>query len=148
MAKFAPKKILVPIDFSNSSYSALEAATGIAELRNAEITVIHVMAEPATSVPYEVYIDWEKVKLEIRADAEKRITEMCEKGCPGIACKKELVWGDAATAIAAKAEEEGYDMIVMATHGRTGLPRLFIGSVAESVIRHVPCPVLTIRVPA
>lgn len=148
MAKFAPKKILVPIDFSDSSLSALETAAGIAELRDAEVTVIHVMAEPATSVPYEVYIDWEKVKEEIKVDAEKRINEMCEKACPGITCKKELVWGDAATTISAKAEEEAYDLIVMATHGRTGLPRLFIGSVAENVIRHVPCPVLTIRAAA
>lgn len=143
--KFSPKKILVPVDFSDFSKEALEAAAGIAEVRGAEITVLHVMAEPQASVPYEVYIDWQKVKSEIRADAEKLMEKMTAPGGPAAKAKKMLEWGEPAAAIARAAKEGGFDLVVMATHGRTGLTRLFLGSVAEQVIRHAPCPVLSFR---
>lgn len=145
MKKFAPRKILVPVDFSDFSREAFEAAVGIAEVRGAEITVLHVMIEPQASVPYEVYIDWQKVKGEIKADAEKMLAEMVASRGPAGKAGKRLEWGEPASTIARVAKEGSYDLIVMATHGRTGLTRLFLGSVAENVIRHAPCPVLSFR---
>lgn len=147
MKKFEPKKILVPVDFSDFSQQALSSAAEIAELRGAEITVMHVMVEPQTSVPYEVYIDWQKVKGEIKADAEKLLGEMAEKACVSKKAAKVLVWGEPASVVNETAESGGFDLIVMATHGRTGLSRLFLGSVAENVIRHAHCPVLVMRTP-
>jgi nucleotide-binding universal stress UspA family protein len=145
MKKFAPQKILVPVDFSDFSREALAAATGIAELRGAEITLLHVMIEPQASVPYEVYIDWQKVKGEIRADAEKLLAQMAAPGTSAGKAVKRLEWGEPASTIVQVAKEGSFDLIVMATHGRTGLSRLFLGSVAENVIRHAPCPVLSFR---
>jgi nucleotide-binding universal stress UspA family protein len=133
MGKFEPKKILVPVDFSEFSREALISAAEIADLRGAKLTVVHIMVEPQSSVPYEVYIDWKKVKEDIQTDAEK--AEKC------------LVWGEPATVINETAERGDFDLIVMATHGRTGLTRLFMGSVAENVIRHAHCPVLVMRNP-
>ncbi|MBI3129059.1 MAG: universal stress protein [Candidatus Tectomicrobia bacterium] len=145
MKKFAPRKILVPVDFSDFSKDALEAAEGIAEARGAAITLLHVMVEPQASVPYEVYIDWQKVKGEIQADAEKLLSQMASGGGPAGKAEKRLEWGEPAAKIAQIAQEGSFDLIVMATHGRTGLSRLFLGSVAERVIRHAPCPVLSFR---
>ena len=145
MKEFAPKKILVPVDFSDFSRAALEAAAGIAEVRGAEITVLHVMIEPQASVPYEVYIDWQKVKVEIKVDAEKMLAGMVAPGGSAGKAKKRLEWGEPASTIVRVAKEGNFDLVVMATHGRTGLTRLFLGSVAEQVIRHAPCPVLSFR---
>lgn len=147
MKKFEPKKILVPVDFSDFSQQALSTAAEIAELRGAEITVMHVMVELQTAVPYEVYIDWKKVKEEIKADAEKLLGEMAGKACVFKKAENILVWGEPATVVNETAESGGFDLIVMATHGRTGLSRLFLGSVAENVIRHAHCPVLVMRTP-
>ncbi len=145
MKKFEPKKILVPVDFSDFSQDALKTAAEIAELRHAKITVMHVMVEPQTSVPYEVYIDWQKVKGDMKVDAEKLLGEITEKAGINGMTERVLVWGEPSNVIAETAQNENFDLIVMATHGRTGLTRLFLGSVAEKVIRHSPCPVLVMR---
>jgi nucleotide-binding universal stress UspA family protein len=145
MKKFDPKKILVPVDFSEFSEEALRSAADIAELRHAKLTIMHVMVKPETSIPYEVYIDWQKIKDDIKADAEKMLNEMTEKaGLKGMS-ERALVWGDPAQVITDSVQSDNFDLIVMATHGRAGLPRLFFGSVAEKVIRHAPCPVLVMR---
>ncbi len=144
MDKYDPKKILVPVDFSEHSEKALLAAKDIAEHRGATLTLLHVMAEPQTSVPYEVYVDWDKLKVDIRKDAERQIEEMAAKVCGGKGAT-EVRWGEPTSTIAKVAGEDGFDLIVMGTHGRSGLGRLFLGSVAESVIRHSPCPVLVLR---
>lgn len=145
MKKFEPKKILVPVDFSDFSQDALKTAAEIAELRHAHVTVMHVMMEPQTSVPYEVYIDWQKVKDDMKVDAEKMLGEIAEKAGINGMTERVLVWGEPANVITEAAQNENFDLIVMATHGRTGLTRLFLGSVAEKVIRHSPCPVLVMR---
>ena len=147
MKRFEPKKILVPVDFSDFSRKALESAAEIAELRGAKITVVHVMVEPQTSVPYEVYIDWKKVREEISADADKLLDGMIEKAGIKGEVERVMVWGEPVGGVNDMAEKGDFDLIVMATHGRTGLPRLFLGSVAENVIRHAHCPVLVMRDP-
>lgn len=147
MKKFEPKKILVPVDFSDFSKKALESAAEIAELRGAKITVVHIMVEPQTSVPYEVYIDWKKVREEIATDAVKLLDEMISKAGVKGEVEQLTVWGEPAGVVNDLAERGEFDLIVMATHGRTGLSRLFLGSVAENVIRHAKCPVLVMRDP-
>jgi len=145
MIKFRAKKILVPVDFSAFSEGALETAADLAQTQDGELTLLHVMMEPRASVPYKVYIDWQKVKDEIWRDVEKSLETMKEKN--GFAGKAQhpLFWGDPPGAIVKYANENGFDLIVMATHGRTGVGRLFMGSVAENVICHSPCPVVVLR---
>ncbi len=147
MGKFEPKKILVPVDFSEFSREALISAAEIAGLRGAKLTVVHIMVEPQSSVPYEVYIDWKKVKGDIQMDAERLLDDMMLKACVSEKAGKCLVWGEPATVINETVERGDFDLIVMATHGRTGLTRFFMGSVAENVIRHAHCPVLVMRNP-
>ena len=106
---------------------------------------MHVMVEPQSSVPYEVYIDWQKVKDDMKVDAEKLLGEITAKAGINGMTERVLVWGEPANVITEAAQNENFDLIVMATHGRTGLTRLFLGSVAEKVIRHSPCPVLVMR---
>ncbi|MFP6869414.1 MAG: universal stress protein [Nitrospinota bacterium] len=79
MTKFRAKKILVPVDFSAFSEGALETAADLAQTQDGELTLLHVMMEPRASVPYEVYIDWQKVKDEIWRDVEKSLETMKEK---------------------------------------------------------------------
>jgi len=66
----------------------------------------------------------------------------------GVRCSRHLVVGAPSTEIAKFAEEHDIDMIVLGTHGRTGLTRVLMGSVAEAVVRKAPCPVLTLKQPA
>jgi nucleotide-binding universal stress UspA family protein len=67
---------------------------------------------------------------------------------PTVACEHHLIPGEPASALVGFAEEKNVDLIVMGTHGRTGLKRILMGSVAEAVVRSAPCPVLTYRQPA
>jgi nucleotide-binding universal stress UspA family protein len=67
---------------------------------------------------------------------------------PDVAYEHRLITGDPSTAVARLAESEGVDLIIMGTHGRTGISRLLMGSVAEAVVRRAPCPVLTYKQPS
>ncbi len=83
------------------------------------------------------------------ADAEHQLTtDLATINEPNVTIEHRIVQGRPATAICAAATELGAGMVVIGSHGRTGLERLFIGSVAEAVLRHSPCPVLVIRQPA
>ncbi|MFQ5895350.1 MAG: universal stress protein [Nitrospinota bacterium] len=152
MPKLKVRKILVPVDFSEYSKEALAVAADVARDYGAQLLVLHVMAEPESSVPYEVYVDWGRVKSDIRADSERMLVGMMrEVFGPGE--RKELEsepttlirWGEPGRGILDVAREEKADLIIMATHGRTGLSRVFMGSVTESVLRRAPCPTLVIR---
>jgi universal stress protein A len=79
-------------------------------------------------------------------DLKKMLSEIVPND-PQVRHEHRLITGDPATAIARVAEEEGAELIVMGTHGRTGLLRLLMGSVAEAVVRRAPCPVLTLKQP-
>jgi universal stress protein A len=145
-------RILVPVDFSPSSRAALEYALFLSEKTGAALEVLHVW-EPAGYVgpdalsllPVSVgQPGWEQTRADVRREVEaligrgersSSISIRVEAGQPG-----DVVL-EAARAVKA-------DLVVMGTHGRTGLARLLLGSVAESVLRRATCPVLTVRVPA
>ena len=135
-------RILVPTDFSESSDAALEFARAIAERVGASIHLLHVLNEPllAEGLAAEAFsrttpsfersvLDAAKADLSGRADG---------------AASAEVVFGHPAD-IGAYASKLGADLIVMGTRGRTGIAHLFLGSVAETVVRSAPCPVLTVR---
>jgi universal stress protein A len=79
------------------------------------------------------------------SDDLRRMLQAVVPTDPNVPCEHRLITGDPSTAIAKLAEEEHADLIVMGTHGRTGLTRLLMGSVAEAVVRRAPCPVLTYK---
>jgi nucleotide-binding universal stress UspA family protein len=122
------KKILYPTDFSSYSTQAYFHALGLAETYGASLTVAHVHSST------EVETEQLREQLE-----EVRPTN------PKIKVNHVLLEGDAAAEIARYAADAGIDVIVIGTHGRTGVDRLVMGSVAERVMREAPCSVLVVK---
>jgi len=146
------RKILVPVDFSAASCAALEHALFLAGRLDATIEVLHVWQTPDTMPPSTLRIAPHGIERGIgahaRAAAERALSEFCEPYADaGVPLRFELVFGQPVPVIRTRAEEGRHDLLVMGTHGRGGLPRLLLGSVAEELVRSAPCPVLTVRAP-
>jgi len=136
------RRILSPIDFDDNSLAALDVATQIARDSDGLVLLFHVvpMIVPVTGMP--VYVDIYKGQEEAAREKQK---EIAAKRLRGV--KHELLahMGEPAGAILSVARRHGADLIVMATHGRRGLSRVLLGSVAEMVLRNAPCPVLCVK---
>ncbi len=142
-------KILTAIDFSENSESAFDYALTLATQFNAELTIIHVINEPVDLRGFYVpHISFEQLEKEIEESAVKMMKEFCDSKLGTFSnYKTAIVTGipyDEITATAAKIEAS---LIVLGTHGRTGLDRILFGSTAERVVRSATCPVLTVRLP-
>lgn len=133
--------ILHPTDFSENSKLAFRVACALARDYNARLVLLHVMPPPMViyaggPVPAETWpsIDEVQEKLrELQGEAHR------------VRAETQVLDGDPVDMILRAAEETQSDVIVMGTHGRTGLGRLLMGSVAEAVIRKSPCPVLSVK---
>jgi len=137
------KKILFPTDFSRASDAGLEYASSLARDRDASLLIVHVEEPPSVYGTGELYYG-------LPNPDERRLVQMLESVVPTdrqVPCDHRLVSGDPATEIVHLAESEDVDLIVMGTHGRTGLKRLLMGSVAEAVVRRANCPVFTYKQP-
>jgi nucleotide-binding universal stress UspA family protein len=137
-------KILVPTDFSTTEKTALELATSLARDRGAKLLIAHVEEPPIAYGGGELYYGIEEPD---REQLRKMLSEVLPTD-PSVAYEHRLVVGSPATAIVYLAEKEDAEMIVMPTHGRTGLMRVLMGSVAEEVVRKAKCPVLTVKAAA
>ena len=137
-------KILFPSDFSHTGDAALEMATALARDAGATLVIVHVEEHPMAYGGGDVYYG---VAEPATADL-LRMLEDIKPADPQVPYQHRLITGKPASAIARLAEDENIDMIVMGTHGRSGLSRLLMGSVAEAVVRHAKCPVLTYKQPA
>lgn len=138
------KKILFPTDFSPGSEAALEMATALARDSGATLLIAHVEEIPLATGGAEFLYS-------VPEPATEEIREMLHDVVPkdaNVPYEHHLLAGDVATAIVDFSESENVDMIVLGTHGRRGLTRLLMGSVAELVVRRAKCPVLTIKQPA
>jgi nucleotide-binding universal stress UspA family protein len=141
MSFFTKQPIIVPWDFSEMSKQALAKAVELAE-SNEQIEVVHVTPYPAAMEPSVVWGTYSEE--DIRANLLKSFREeIPEDKYPGI--KFSTYFGDPGSHIAKHASQVDAGLIVISSHGRTGLQRLFIGSVAERVVRMSPCPVLVLR---
>jgi universal stress protein A len=145
-------RILVPIDFSPSAREALEYAGFLAEKLGAGVEVLHVFEPPGYVGPDTLALlpitAGQQGWGETRADVERQVEQFLSQipgGPPAHTVRIEA--GEPSDTILRVAAEAGADLVVMGTHGRTGLSRLLIGSVAEAVLRRASCPVLTLRVP-
>ncbi len=146
------RKILVPVDFSPSSRVALDAALTLARRFEASIQVLHCWDVPQYLRPdITVWSGEVSVTLADHAklEAEKSMTAFLSDAPnqPGLSLTSKVVLGTPYSTILAAIEEGRFDMVVMGTHGRTGLSHLILGSVAEKIVRHATCPVLTVRAP-
>lgn len=134
-------KILVPIDFSPSSNAALELAATMARDTGATLLLLHVEETPELFAGGE-YMDVSPDVL--KAEARQRLSEVSlPDTC--LPCERYLQSGNPWVEIVRLAKEQQVDYIVMGTHGRRGVSRLLLGSIAEAVLRRAPCPVITLK---
>jgi nucleotide-binding universal stress UspA family protein len=139
------RRILVATDFAESAERALACAVQLARRHGAELVLVHVYMDlPAypeitagqVVAIYEEQRAWIEAALERRARAARG---------EGLLARAVLRTGPAASTIAETAKDEGADLLVVGTHGRSGLDRLILGSVAERVVRLASCPVLVVK---
>jgi nucleotide-binding universal stress UspA family protein len=137
------QKILFPTDFSPASEAVLRHATALARGNNATLLIVHVEEPPLAYGSGELFYGIG----EFSTEALQKLLDKVTPPDSSVPVVRRLVMGDPATEIPRVAKEESVDLIVMGTHGRTGLSRLLMGSVAELVVRRAPCAVLTVRQP-
>ena len=141
MSFFTNEKIIVPWDFSEMSKSALAKAVELAD-SNEQIEVVHVTPYPAAMEPSVVWGAYsEETIRENLLESFRR--EIPDDQYPGI--KFHALFGDPGSEIARVAKELNAGLVVISSHGRTGVKRMLMGSVAERVVRMSPCPVLVLR---
>lgn len=138
--------ILHPTDFSATSEAALNMARGLARGFGARLVVLHVGGRPMSSTAGAMTAPPPQPEEFGRAELEAKLGQYVA-GDAGARAEMELVFGDTTDEILGAAERTKADLIVMGTHGRTGLSRLAMGSVAEQIVRRAACPVVTVRGP-
>jgi nucleotide-binding universal stress UspA family protein len=141
-----PRTILVPVDFGANSEDALDYAVELAGKLDAKLYILNVIALPGLGIPelgaglapgvIDSMVRDSEAALAKLADARRSKAQIADTL---------LRTGDARDVIVNTVEDVAADLIVMGTHGRRGVTRALLGSVAESVLRTAPCPVLTIR---
>lgn len=136
------KTILHPTDFSDRSNLAFHVACSLAQAYRANLVLLYVGGpiEPLSSVSLIPTVD------EAKDDLWKKLNTFSPDD-PQVSVSRHIRNGQAAEEILQQAKESHADMIVMGTHGRTGLGRLLLGSVAEAVLRSAACPVVTVKLP-
>lgn len=141
MSWFHKKKILVPIDFGDESQKAIDAALQMVS-STSNIYCVHVSPDLAVTSPEVV---WETLSDEVRGENIEKSFRQQFAAVKYHDVNFVVLFGDPGHGIAEYAEKIGIEVIVMPSHGRTGLKRLLIGSVAERVVRLAHCPVLVLR---
>lgn len=142
-------KILTAIDFSENAECAFDHALTLARQFDAELTIIHVINEPVDLRGFYVpHISFEQLEKEIEESAINMMETFCSARLGDFTnYKTAIVTGIPYEEITATAEKIDASLIVIGTHGRTGLDRILFGSTAERVVRSASCPVLTVRLP-
>lgn len=148
----AIKRILVPVDFSKASLQALDYAREFAKPFGADLVVVHVVEPIYYATPIDMYAASPNVAMLV--DEQRRMATVhlerlsADLTTTGLAHRTMLKSGAPAQVIVDTAKSAKADLIIMATHGRTGLAHVLLGSVAERVVRTAACPVLTVRTSA
>ena len=144
----AIRNILVGTDFSPASRPAIRLAVEMAAANSAALWIAHVAAPPVplATEGYVLPRFYEDMMLSIRADAQKRLRRLLSTARKsGVRARSLILNGVPHEALNRAARRHRADLLILGTHGRTGLARLFVGSVASRVVATAPCPVLTVR---
>lgn len=141
------ERILVPVDFSDYSRQALRTAQEWAHLYGASVDVLHVVPE---ALHPAFYVGGVKSIYDMDPDIEDTVLErlntfVAETEGPAVEIQPHVQVGNAAPDIVEFVDDHEIDLVTMSTHGRTGLDRFLLGSVAEKIVRHVRCPVVTMK---
>jgi universal stress protein A len=139
------QRIVCATDFSDTAEAAWAVACGLAAVHRAELTLVHVFPDlppsPDVAVPSVMEV-WEEQRRWVTQELERRVANAVARGVRSRAVVK---MGPAAAGLVEAVNETGGDLLVVGTHGRTGLERVLLGSVAEQSVRAAPCPVLTVK---
>lgn len=140
------RRICCAVDFADPSRVAMAAAADIAKRFEAELTLVHVVAPPPSGASDVLVSSRELARMQADEDGETlarwRADAEVRAGRP---VRSRVLSGAPAEQIVEYAREQRHDLIVVGTHGRTGIPHLVLGSVAERVVRQSPCPVLVVH---
>jgi nucleotide-binding universal stress UspA family protein len=155
------KRILCPVDLSSFSLDALKLAVTLAESNDATLDVLHVIHNPFDEIYMtgitqtdpaliDAYAHEPQRRAKILRTTEEQAEVLLKQYCHPIVrhyakVRYHIHLGDPLEAILNSTEDLLIDLVVLATHGRTGVKRLLIGSVAEKIVRHAPCAVLTVK---
>lgn len=141
------KRILWATDLSPASEEAWRYALMFADTLSAEVSLLHVVNSTELAgiadMPVPPSAGW--LEGQLAAIEKELVTRQREVESLGLSARRKVTVGPPAVAIVAEAQAEQVDLIVMGTHGRTGLTHILLGSVAEAVLRKAPCPVLVVR---
>jgi nucleotide-binding universal stress UspA family protein len=137
------QKILVPFDFSEHSEKAFRWASALAEKWEARVHLFHVVQPPTYPPMMAGLMDPTQFEAGLRDDAARRLRDIAARERK-VRIETEVRLGEPFHDICKAAKEGGFDLVVMGSHGRTGLAHVLLGSVAERVVRHSPCPVLVV----
>ena len=143
------RSILLPTDFSECGNFALSYVTSLARTFGARIICVNVIEPIVPSVGYPGMTEplpIADISEQLEDSAERELPKIAEcEECAGLEVEELIVHGEAATEIVRVAKERNVDLIVISSHGRTGLGRILFGSTAEAVVRHAACPVLVVK---
>lgn len=143
---FRIKKMLVPIDFSDCSKKALQYALPLAQQHQAALALLYVVPAPKYRPAEYGEIDYALFEADLRASGEKELATLAAGEFHGkVPVDSVIRTGSPGIQIVKLAKNLPADIIVISTHGRSGLKHVLLGSVAEHVVRHAPCPVLVVR---
>src|SRR2546423_1202738 len=143
------RSILLPTDFSECAECALPYAAQWARVTGARIICLHVietLMPPVGYAPVAEPLPAVDMSEQLQQSAERELPKLAEREeCAGLDVEEVIAHGEAASEIVRVARERDVDLIVISSHGRTGLGRMLFGSTAESVVRHAHCPVLVVK---
>jgi len=146
MASGPLRRILLATDFSHASARALVEALALARAQGARLLVLHVLTPPSPFVHGPLPPSWVELEVHARRLAERKLARLVATASrTGVRASGALIAGTPGPTIARRAKRERADVIVIGTHGRSGLGRLFVGSVAAQVLQLARCPVVTLR---
>ncbi|HKE56758.1 MAG TPA: universal stress protein [Pyrinomonadaceae bacterium] len=141
----------MPTDFSDCANYALSYAASLARTFGASIICVNVIEPIVPTVGYSGLTEplpIADITEQLEDSAERELPKLAEcDECAGLNIEELVVHGEAASEIVRVAREREIDLIVIASHGRTGLGRILFGSTAEAVVRHASCPVLVVKPP-
>lgn len=143
------ERILFPIDFSEGAMNALDYAISLAKEYDTKLYLLHVVHDISMTAGWQVpHIRIDELYREMEESARKELEKCCMEELRGLKnVERIVVRGIPDEEILKVAKNEKIDIIVIGTHGRTGIDRLLFGSTAEKVVRKAPCPVLSVRLP-
>jgi nucleotide-binding universal stress UspA family protein len=143
------RSILLPTDFSECGNYALSYAVSLARTFGASIICVHVIEPMVPTVGYSGMTEplpIADISDQLEDSAERELPKIAEcEECAGLDIEEVIVHGEAASEIVRVAKDRKVDLIVLSSHGRTGLGRILFGSTAEAVVRHASCPVLVVK---